>query len=160
MTGLTYLAAGYVNDGSILPASQGYGGYTVYNHHSWVYKGTNLMEGEDLGYSDAIVGDETDGGIFNFVNGIPIFTGANGSPTNFMVLGISPAYSTWGFNPSPHATYGFYHKLGGGNVFNAASNNWSLGLDSNYYVQTITKNVFDKFTSNKLPPKMIPFITS
>jgi hypothetical protein len=155
MTGLSYLGAGYVNDGSILPASAGYGGYTVYNHHSWVYNGTGLMEGEDLGYSDAIVGDETDGGLFNFVNGIPAFTGTDGSPTNFMVLGLSPAYSTWGFNPIPRATFGIFHKQGGGTVFNAATNNWSLGLDSNYYVQKITKNVFDKFTANKFPPDIV-----
>ncbi len=155
MTGLSYISAGYVNDGSILPASNGYGGYTVYNHQSWIYKGTGLMEGEDFGFSDAIVGDETDGGLFNFVNGIPVFTGTDGSPINFMVLGLSPAYSTWGFNPTPHATMGIFHKPGGGNVFNAASSNWSLGLDSNYYVQKITKNVFDKFISNKLPPDII-----
>jgi hypothetical protein len=155
MTGLSYIAAGYVNDGSLLPASLGYGGYTVFNHHSWIYKGTGLMEGEDLGYSDAIVGNETDGGLFNFVNGIPVFSGFDGSPTNFMVLGLSPAYSTWGFTPSPHATMGIFHKPGGGNIFNAATNNWSLGLDSNYYVQKMTKNVFDKFIANKLPPVIV-----
>jgi hypothetical protein len=155
MTGLGYLSAGYVNDGDILPASAGYGGYTVYNHHSWVYNGTGLMEGEDLGYSDAIVGDETDGGLFNFVNGIPAFTGTDGSPTNFIVLGLSPASSTWGFNPIPRATFGIFHKQGGGTVFNAATINWSLGLDSNYYVQKITKNVFDKFTANKFPPDIV-----
>jgi len=155
MTGLSFLAAGYVNNGSLLPASAGYGGYTVYNHHSWVYNGTGLMEGEDLGYEEAIVGNATDGGLFNFVNGIPAFTGTDGSPTNFMVLGLSPAYSTWGFNPIPRATFGIVHKQGGGTVFNAATNNWSLGLDSNYYVQKITKNVFDKFSANKFPPDIV-----
>ena len=155
MTGLSFLGGGYVNNGGLFPASDGYGGYTVYNHHSWVFNGTNLMEGEDLGYSDAIVGSAADGGLFNFVNGIPSFTGADGSPVNFMVLGLSPAYLTWGLSSTPHATMGIFHKPGGGNVFNAASINWALGLDSNFYVQKITKNVFDKFTSNKLPPDIV-----
>ena len=161
MTGLSFIAAGYVNNGSLFPATAGYGGYTAYNHQSWVFNGTNLMEGDDFGFSDGIVGPATDGGVFNFVNGIPTFTGIDGSPLNFMVLGLSPAYLTWGFTSTPHATMGIFHKPGGGNVFNAASNNWSLGLDSNYYVQKITKNVFDKFTANKLPPDITswtPFV--
>ena len=155
LTGLSFIAGGYVNNEIMLPASDGYGGYSVCNHHSWVYNNTGLMDGDEFGYSEAIVGNAVDGGLFNFINGIPVLSGTDFSPTNFRVLGFSPAYSTWGFTSTPHATMGYFHKPGGGSVFNAATINWSLGLDNNYYVQTITKNVFDKFVSNKLPPDII-----
>ena len=156
LMGLTYLAGGYVNDDDILPASQGYGGYTTYNHHNWVFNGTGLMDGDDFGYPDQIVGVEVDGAIFSFKNGIPVLDNVDNNQVNFRVLGLSPSYSnyTWYFD-NPHGMMGTYHVPGGGSIFNAATIYWANGFDSNYYVQTISQNVFKKFSENRLPPDIV-----
>ena len=60
ITGLSFIAAGYVNKDTLFPRSNGWGGYTVVNHHNWIYNGTNLNYGDEFGYPDSIVGDETD----------------------------------------------------------------------------------------------------
>jgi hypothetical protein len=158
MTGLSFIAGGYVNRGSTLPWSNGWGGYSVINHHNWVFKGTNLMDGEEFGYPDSVVGDETDGALFEWQNGIPILTGTDSSPNNYRVLGISPAFSDWGFTLNPYAMMGIFHIPDGGSVFNAATIFWSRGFDNNYYVQKITRNVIDKFTQNRFPPDIVSWM--
>ncbi len=155
VTGLSFIAGGYVNNGINLPWSEGYGGYTVINHHNWVFDGTNLEEGENFGYPDSIVGNETDGALFVWQNGIPYLTGLDGSPKNYRVLGISPAIYPLGITPDPHAMMGIFHVPGGGSVFNAATIFWSRGFNKNFYVQKITRNVLDKFTQNRFPPDIV-----
>jgi hypothetical protein len=155
ITGLSFIAGGYVNKGSIFPRSDGWGGYTVVNHHNWIYNETNLNDGDEFGYPDSIVGNESDGALFTWQNGIPVLTGNDGSPVNYRVLGITPAFSDWGFTKNPYSMMGIFHIPGGGNVFNAATIFWANGFDNNFYVQKITRNVLNKFMQNRFPPDIV-----
>jgi N,N-dimethylformamidase beta subunit-like protein/flagellar hook capping protein FlgD len=136
MTGLSYRGAGYVNSSGYYPASEGYGDYTAYHTNHWVYGGTGLHDGDEYGYTEQIVGYETDGCLVQWVNGLPAPTGMDGTPLNFVVLGYSPA--SYG-----NATMGIYvyHQA---RVFNAASIYWANGLDADdAIVEQITHNVVD-----------------
>jgi N,N-dimethylformamidase beta subunit-like, C-terminal/Putative Ig domain len=160
--GVGFWFAEYVNFQGFLPASKGYGGYTAYNTQNWVYNGTGLNDGDNFGAADSIVGYETDGSLFNWVDGIPKATGADDSPKNFEILGISPA-SRETDSITGHATMGLFYTKNGGAVFNAATTNWADGLDTDGVVQTITLNVIDKFLAKWLPPEVSswsPFIVT
>lgn len=159
LTGVSWANAGYVNSNNkikpFLPWSEGYGGYTAMNTYNWIYDGTNLNDGEIFGYPEAIVGNETDGALYQWIRGIPKVIGTDMTPKNFIILGISPAanwdnYSTYG----RQATMGMYFTKNNGAVFNASTLRWCNGLDSSFAVQLITKNVIKRFLSNKFPPEI------
>lgn len=152
LIGVGFLAGGYVNNNNRLPSSLGYGDYAAYNTWHWVYEGTGLKDGDEYGYNESIVGNEVDGALFNWQNGIPIVSGQDGSPKNFLILGLSPAESDYTFTNKPHATMGIYHNISGGTVFNCATINWGNGLKQNTEVDQITKNVLNKFLRNTFPP--------
>jgi N,N-dimethylformamidase beta subunit-like, C-terminal/FlgD Ig-like domain len=136
MTGVSFRVGGYVNAGGYYPASEGYGDYTAYNTDHWVYAGTGLVDGNEYGYSEWLVGHETDGAVLQWTNGIPHPTGADGTPLNYLVLGYSPA--SYG-----NATMGMYTR-NGAKVFNAATINWSNGIAADdAIVERITRNVLD-----------------
>lgn len=158
-TGLGWRKGGYVQRGSLLPTSAGWGGYNdLFNTQSWVYRGTGLTYGDTLGKRTGpgelgIVGYEVDGCEFTgYVSGnptAPLVTGTDGTPLTYKILGLSQAY--YSLLPDRHAVMGMYRTKGGGWVFNAATIYWSYGLQTTYYgqyipeVRTITKNVIDKF---------------
>jgi hypothetical protein len=153
--GVSFRNGGFVNHGSTLPASQGYGDYAALNTHHWVYSGTGLKDGDEYGYESRIVGNEVDGATFKWENGLPVVTGGDGTPLNYRILGLSPAH-----NPDPafvneHATPGIFHSSSGGVVFNAATLKWVFGLSSDVTVQKITENVYTRFMSNNFPPDII-----
>ncbi len=160
LTGVSFANAGYVNSynkvRSFLPWSEGYGGYTAINTYNWIYKGTNLVDGDIFGYNEAIVGNETDGALYQWSSGIPKVKGTDMTPNNFLILGISPAANWDNYTISGRqATMGMYFTNNNGAVFNASTLRWCNGLDSSAVVQIITRNIVQKFLSNKFPPEII-----
>jgi hypothetical protein len=115
-------------------APNGYGGYFAYHPNHWVLAGTGLQDSSYFGQSTPIVNYEVEGALYQWVNGEPEVTGAQGTPLSFVILGISPA--TQG-----HATMGIYS--GPGLVFNAGTTDWVKGLQADTTVQHITRNVVD-----------------
>ncbi len=154
LTGVSFRGGGYVNNGNHLPKSEGYGDYAAYNTFDWVYKGTELKDGDEFGYNAAIVGYETDGAEFNWHDGIPKVTGMDETPLNFRILGLSPAYNPDGFT-NTHATMGLFYTPSGGAVFDVATTDWSEGLSSDDTVKKITKNVLEQFIKGYFPPQII-----
>ncbi|MDP4195262.1 MAG: T9SS type A sorting domain-containing protein [Bacteroidota bacterium] len=166
--GASYRNGGYVNDihHDIFTYGQGYGGYTVYNSQHWVYNNTGLKDGEVFGRDpidslSSIVGYITDGALFSWQNGIPKPLSTDGTPSDFRILGISPAVGEGGKIADHHATMGTYINSKGGTVFNASTVYWVNGLAKNPAVQTITMNVLDRFMNNTFPPEITrwsPFV--
>lgn len=154
ITGVSYLEGGYVNQGTCLPRSLGYGCYGAFNTNHWAYAGTNLTDGNRFGYASRIVGYEVDGALFQWVNGIPTVTGTDQTPANYTILGLSPSIKQDGVSKG-HGTMGIYRSPGGGWVFNAATINWVYGLMIDTIVTKITHNVLRHFLANTFPPDII-----
>ncbi len=152
LTGVSYRNGGIVNEYGIYPESRGYGGYTAYRTGSWIYAGTGMADGQVFGRSPAVVGDETDGALFTMENGVPVATGADGSPTSFEILAVSPA--SYG-----HATMGLYYR-GGATVFTAATIRWAQGLASDHTVSQITENVLNRLSGSTLSNGGVPAVLS
>lgn len=81
-TGLSFQSGGYVNNNGIFTHEDGYGGYSVYNSHHWCFEGTNLEEGDILGYNEAIVYNLTSSSIDNKVNKITAYVFNNSDSTS------------------------------------------------------------------------------
>lgn len=155
LTGVSFRNGGYVNSGKILSSSLGYGGYAAFNTHLWVYQNTKIKEGDVFGSENRIVGNEVDGALFRWNNGIPTVTSEDKTPANFRIVGISPAGWDETNTINGHGTMGFYHNPKGGFVFNSATLSWCEGINDNETVSTITKNVIRKSLDDKFPPEII-----
>ena len=81
MIGVSSLHGGYVDSHGMIPASEGYGEYTAYATHHWVFAGTGLAEGTEFGREATIVGYETDGAQFSWAGGYPVVTAADQTPS-------------------------------------------------------------------------------
>ena len=128
-------------------------GYTVQNADHWVYEGTGLSNGDVFGADEHLVGYECDGALFTRdAHGFPVATGADGTPTDFIVLGVGELGDNgWQLEArenqgSRAATMGLYTR--GGIVFTAATTDWTRVLSSNTYVDRITRNVLDRLQSH------------
>lgn len=122
-----------------------------------MYDGTRLHDGETFGDGpgEYLVGYECDGARFDRValdRGGPVMpTADDGTPENFVILGVGDAArSGWGMGNGA-ATMGLYSN--GGTVFNAATTDWArlLGApggttcgDPHPVVARITANVIDR----------------
>jgi hypothetical protein len=155
LIGLSFRNGGYVNNGNVLPGSQGYGDYAVLNTHHWIYDGTNLKDGDEFGSGDLIAGNEVDGALFSWINGLPVVTGQDGTPSNFRILAITPAESADQSVTGENGLIGIFHTPGGGAVFNAATIKWGDGLYNDEVVKKITRNVYDRFQKNLFPPDIL-----
>ena len=140
-------------------------GYTVQNAEHWVYEGTGLRNGDVFGVDEHLVGYECDGALFTRdVRGFPVPTGADGTPTDFVILGVGELTDKrWEFeareNQGPRAaTMGLYTR--GGIVFTAATTDWTRVLISNTHVDRITRNVLDRLQSHavRIVGPLIPII--
>jgi hypothetical protein len=89
MTGVSFARGGYHRIGK--RATQGAGGYTIHRGDHWMFDGTGLGYGDVLGAAATTVGYECDGCDFTYRDGLPYPTGADGTPTNFEILGTAPA---------------------------------------------------------------------
>ena len=138
LTGVGVLRGGFHNYEDYF---RGDGGYTVHRPDHWVFKGTELTEGEKFGEQYSVVGYEVDGCEFVVKDGKPTPTGRDGTPEDFTILATAPArwgekdvgwykqwYDRWKQRDHDHGCMGIYTKPGGGSVFTAATTDWSHGL--------------------------------
>lgn len=136
-----------------------YGGFKVTDASHWVFNNTNLTNGAIFGRgngvnSGAIAGYEIDGALFKMVNGNPVVTGEDGTPTNFRILALTPAYavnsssSIEGVVPNNYQGQGwgtmgiFKPSAISGTVFVAPTIDWAEGL-KDAQVSRITENVIN-----------------
>lgn len=172
LLGLSFNYAGYTRIGGATPHSSG--GYQVYRPDHWVFEGTGLRWGDNLGVKDTIVGYEVDGLRYTIdEEGFPVPTGEGGTPTDAIILGMAPA-SLWNPEETPEsfmahtsdaevaaiALYGDRTKWprfkrgmaamvifdrGEGTVFNAGSTDWVHGLvGGDAKVEQVTRNVLNR----------------
>jgi N,N-dimethylformamidase beta subunit-like, C-terminal len=143
----------YINAGGWWNAGKPSTGYTIQHEGHWVLAGTGLVNGQQFGNQNGLVGYEADGALITQDNnGIYQPTGIDQTPLNFLVLGF--AYLPGWEHESDlgnglTATMGIYSN--NGVVFNAATTDWARVLFSgNPEVIQITKNVLDKLASYSL----------
>lgn len=146
--GASFRHGGYANivdlvTFELLPVEQRTG-WKVTDPAHWIFAGTGLSRGSEFGKET--VGLEVDGALFHCdVNGDVADTDpSSGTPSNFHILATTPGTDGFG-------TLGVYTNPFGGAVFNAATQGWVFGLATNPAIQTITRNVLDRFVSGPLP---------
>jgi hypothetical protein len=89
MTGVSFTRGGYAH----LPgAPDGTGGYTVWRPGHWVFDGVEMVAGDVLGADPVVVGYECDGCELALEDGLPVATGRDGTPEDFVVLATAPAH--------------------------------------------------------------------
>jgi hypothetical protein len=155
ITGLSFLYGGFVNIRGYYPANLGYGDYNAVRTHHWIYDGTSLIDGDEFGYDDSIVGIEVDGAHFEWIEGLPIVTSIDQTPPTFTILALSPAFTMNLSENLGFGTMGYFYNDSGGMVFNAATTGWVDGLGNDPVVDRITHNVLNKFLAGKFPPEII-----
>ena len=112
------------------------GRYTAYRSFHWIYEGTGLKDLDEFWY-EPTKGVEVDGTSFVWKDGLPVASGEEGTPSNFIILGIQP--STQG-----HAILGIFDHSGGGTVFNAGTFGWPRGLLPELLPPRVLPELFDK----------------
>jgi hypothetical protein len=88
MTGVSFVRGGYHRIGRNV--TNGLGGYTVYRPDHWLFDGTDVRYGDVLGNESTVVGYECDGCAFTVVDGLPVPTFEDETPSTFEILGICP----------------------------------------------------------------------
>ena len=93
-TGLSFTRGGYCRVGDAV--SDGSGAYTVHRPDHWVFDGTGLGSGDQLGLGSFVVGYEVDGCAIEWVSGthgvaLPVPTGEDGTPVDLEILATAPA---------------------------------------------------------------------
>jgi hypothetical protein len=123
-------------------------GYTVQRADHWVFAGTGLRDGDTFGANYALVGYECDGAAISDradERGFAVPSRDDGTPANFVILGIAPLGPEWaqdpdGFPGARTATMGIYAN--NGIVFTAATTDWSRALaHGEPSVAKITENI-------------------
>ena len=152
LTGVGFLSGGYhKSHGQFM---DGKGSYTVHRPNHWVFEGTEIKRGEEFGGADTIVGYECDGCEFTMEDGLPVPTGRDGTPKQFIILGTAPArwhpddaywYERFDQGRTGAAVLGIYTR--GGTVFTCGSTDWAHGLrGKDSIVERITRNVLDRLS--------------
>lgn len=152
LTGVGFLWGGYHRShGQLMDGS---GAYEVHRPDHWILEGTGLKRGDSFGGPDTIVGYECDGCQLEWRDGLPFPTGADGTPTQFLVLATAPAqwhpddcewYDRWEPGRKGHACMGVYTR--GGSVFTAGSTDWAHGLRGrDPVVERITRNILERWS--------------
>lgn len=88
-TGLTFSRGGYHRIGGAV--SNGSGAYDVHRPDHWVFAGTGLARGDQLGAGSFIVGYEVDGVALDWIDGRPVPTHEDGAPDTLEILATAPA---------------------------------------------------------------------
>ncbi|HET8797385.1 MAG TPA: N,N-dimethylformamidase beta subunit family domain-containing protein, partial [Thermoanaerobaculia bacterium] len=116
--------------------------YTVTDAAHWIFDGAGVLNGSRFGAAAA--GIEVDGAIHNCTATGLEAEGSDGTPLHFRILATVPSDEGRG-------TIGIYTTAAGGAVFNAATQNWTLGLGNDAVVTAVTRNVFDRFLAGRVP---------
>ena len=88
LTGVSFTRGGYAHTRA---APRGSGGYNVWRPRSWAFDGISLLPGDIVGAEPVVVGYECDGCELTLRDGLPVATGADGTPPTFEVLATAPA---------------------------------------------------------------------
>jgi hypothetical protein len=122
--------------------------YIVQNASHWIYAGTGWTNGTHV---PGLVGYE-----YNH------YFGDSNTPPGTVVLSNTPLVNTEN-NQADTANAVFYTAPSGARVFQAATIQWSWGLDNyggtsmvNAGVQRVTQNIIDNFTAGAPPPPPTP----
>jgi hypothetical protein len=174
LTGVSFTRGGYAHLENAAP--RGSGGYTVWRPDHWAFAGCDLRYGDALGAGAIVVGYECDGCELTVADGLPVATGADGTPASFEVLATAPAH-LWAGDERPAAlppdtgdlewvalrlagtdtpetrrrfAHG-YAVLGsfvrGGCVFTTGCTDWTFGLAArDPLVERVTRNVLERFS--------------
>ena len=140
---------------------RGSGGFTVWRSGHWAFGGTDLRYGDLFGTHSAIAAYEVDGceWTLSMQDGLPVPTGADGTPENLTILATAPArlwsrhelpsryrplapgdleamaFAVFGDTTPEHiGRLAHNHAVmgtytRGGTVFSAGTTDWSYGLD-------------------------------
>jgi hypothetical protein len=152
LTGVGFLFGGYHRShGQYMDGSAA---YRVHRPDHWIFEGTNLKRDTEFGGKDTIVGYECDGCEFVLENGLPIPTGSDGTPKDFLILASCPAkwhpddslwYERFPADRQGAAIFGTYTH--GGTVVTVGSTDWAHGLrGQDPSVVRITKNILDRLS--------------
>jgi hypothetical protein len=116
--------------------------YTARFAEHWVFDGVGLRTGD--AFAAGALGYETDAADFDEVDGVPLITGRDGTPSSFVVLATADLHHWRQNGQGGMATMGTF-RLGRGTVFNAATINWGRVLDDPV-VERITRNVLTRLS--------------
>lgn len=159
LTGVSFTYGGY----HAFASQPGDGAYTIHRPDHWIFTGTGVSRGGSLGAGDNIVGYECDGCMFTEDDGLPVCTGADGTPTSFEILGTAPAFLAFEID---HMSIGLYgvgstkkipqpgaavlgSYVQGGTVVTTGSTEWVRGLQrQNKQVIRITRNILDRLANS------------
>ena len=97
-----------------------------------------------LTFGEGVFQLEADGAEYDLdppVDGSPVLTGRDGTPSNFRILAALDLRSSTGVSQAGVATLGYYTNIG--TVFTAATTDWAPKLVADGNVGQITKNVID-----------------
>jgi hypothetical protein len=157
LTGVGFLHGGYhLSHGQYM---DGDGAYTVHRPDHWLFEGTNLERGAKLGAKHTVVGYECDGCEFEVKDGLPVPTGRDGTPREFVILATAPARwhpddALWydrfpreadGTPAGGAAVLGLYTS--GGTVVTTGSTDWAHGLrGGDPAVERITRNILERLS--------------
>lgn len=125
----------------------GHGGYTVDAADHWVFAGTGLGDGADLGRDFAIVGYEVDGAPVEWIGGRPVIDPAGGTPDGFVPLGHARCFNQYRSDSTGVALLGILDR-GSSFVFNGGTTGWCWGLPHDPQVQTITRNLIQRLAEH------------
>lgn len=170
LTGVSFTRGGYAR--TFRSVQRGSGGYEVHRPDHWLLAGTRSRRGDVLGGAAVVVGYECDGCDLALRDGLPVATGAGGTPAGFEVVATAPATPfDRDTTPLPLAPGGEYELdfharrllgddsaenrerlrhghavLGtytrGGTVVTTGCTEWAYGLDDEKIAQ-ITRNVLE-----------------
>ena len=157
LTGVGFLRGGYhLSHGQYM---DGKGAYTIHRPEHWLFEGTKLGRGDQLGARHTIVGYECDGCEFELKDGLPVPTYRDGTPEGFTILATCPTrwhpddalwYDRFPRDPSGApaqgaSVLGTYTR--GGTVVTTGSTDWAHGLrGGDEAVERITRNILDRLS--------------
>jgi hypothetical protein len=152
LTGVGFLFGGYHRShGQFM---DGRSAYEVHRPDHWIFDGTHLKRGDQFGGKDTIVGYECDGCEIEIKDGLPVPTGRDGTPKDFVILGTCPArwhpddslfYDRFPADRIGASVMGLYTHTG--TVFTVGSTDWAHGLaGKDPAVEKITRNVLDRLS--------------
>ena len=94
LTGVGFLFGGYHRSHDQF--MDGSGAFTVHRPDHWIFGDTGVVQGDEFGGKDTVVGYECDGCEFTLVDGLPVPTHRDGTPESFVILATCPAkWASW-----------------------------------------------------------------
>lgn len=128
-----------------LGSSSGFGGFAVQRPDHWIFAGTGIEQGDQLGQAETICGTEVDYLDMEWVDGRPYPTGKDGISKDWEILATTDVARYREREVDTGAMVFRPAADGRGAVFNASTLQWGHGLETNEAVQQMTRNVLRAF---------------